>query len=129
MSIVKWMVNTWDDNPRRCEFVKETAQFYIKSNRSRESKVSRYHDIFDTEQEALDFIQSRKQKKEEKKRMDRIREAAPELLEACQAFKRLYGRLWDVVEPSGSGFLSPESVKEYDAIHELMTAAIAKATA
>lgn len=55
--------------------------------------------------------------------------AAPELLEACQAFKRLYGRLWDVVEPSGSGFLSPESVKEYDAIHELMTAAIAKATA
>ncbi|MGU2450497.1 hypothetical protein ACSESA_21535 [Pseudomonas aeruginosa] len=85
MSIVKWMVTTWDDNPRRCEFVKETAQFYIKSNRSRESKVSRYHDIFDTEQEALDFIQSRKQKKEEKKRMDRIREAAPELLEALVA--------------------------------------------
>ncbi|MDE5044814.1 hypothetical protein [Pseudomonas aeruginosa] len=55
--------------------------------------------------------------------------AAPDLLEACQAFKRLYGRLRDVVEPSGSGFLSPESVKEYDAIHELMTAAIAKATA
>ncbi|HBO3358212.1 TPA: hypothetical protein L4S42_006088 [Pseudomonas aeruginosa] len=54
--------------------------------------------------------------------------AAPELLEACQAFKRLYGRLWDVVEPSGSGFLSPESVKEYDAIHEVMAAAIAKAT-
>lgn len=59
----------------------------------------------------------------------RLISAAPELLEACQAFKRLYGRLWDVVEPSGSGFLSPESVKEYDAIHELMTAAIAKATA
>lgn len=55
--------------------------------------------------------------------------AAPELLEACQAFSRLYARLWDVVEPSGSGFLSPESVKEYDAIHELMNAAIAKATA
>ncbi|MCO2149841.1 hypothetical protein [Pseudomonas aeruginosa] len=59
----------------------------------------------------------------------RLIAAAPELLEACQAFKRLYGRLWDVVEPSGSGFLSPESVKEYDAIHELMTAAIAKAAA
>ncbi|EPJ5167709.1 hypothetical protein [Pseudomonas aeruginosa] len=27
-----------------------------------------------------------------------------------------------------AGFLSPESVKEYDAIHELMNAAIAKAT-
>lgn len=59
----------------------------------------------------------------------RLISAAPELLAACQAFKRLYGRLWDVVEPSGSGFLSPESVKECDAIHELMTAAIAKATA
>ncbi len=59
----------------------------------------------------------------------RLVAAAPELLEACQAFSRLYARLWDVVEPSGSGFLSPESVKEYDAIHELMNAAIAKATA
>ncbi|MCS9372428.1 hypothetical protein N1E56_15015 [Pseudomonas aeruginosa] len=59
----------------------------------------------------------------------RLISAAPELLEACQAFSRLYARLWDVVEPSGSGFLSPESVKEYDAIHELMNAAIAKATA
>lgn len=59
----------------------------------------------------------------------RLTSAAPELLEACQAFSRLYARLWDVVEPSGSGFLSPESVKEYDAIHELMNAAIAKATA
>ncbi|EPH0529431.1 hypothetical protein L4Y30_005605 [Pseudomonas aeruginosa] len=59
----------------------------------------------------------------------RLIAAAPELLEACQAFSRLYARLWDVVEPSGSGFLSPESVKEYDAIHELMNAAIAKATA
>ncbi|HCJ6265529.1 TPA: hypothetical protein NU587_002132 [Pseudomonas aeruginosa] len=59
----------------------------------------------------------------------RLTSAAPELLEACQAFSRLYARLWDVVEPSGSGFLSPESVKEYDAIHELMNTAIAKATA
>ncbi|HEJ3436103.1 TPA: hypothetical protein SL386_001658 [Pseudomonas aeruginosa] len=58
----------------------------------------------------------------------RLIAAAPELLEACQSFSRLHGRLWDVVEPSGSGFLSPESVKEYDAIHELMTTAIAKAT-
>lgn len=84
MSIVKWMVNHWNDNPRLCEFVKETTHFYIKSNKSRESKISRYHDFFDTEQEALDFIQSRKQKKEEKKRLDRICDAAPDLLEALQ---------------------------------------------
>ncbi|HBO0183890.1 TPA: hypothetical protein L4G80_006007 [Pseudomonas aeruginosa] len=67
--------------------------------------------------------------KSELEAVAQLMQAAPELLEACQAFKRLYGRLLDVVEPSGSGFLSPESVKEYDAIHELMTAAIAKATA
>lgn len=36
MSIVKWMVSHWDDNPRLCEFVKETNHFYIKSNKSRE---------------------------------------------------------------------------------------------
>lgn len=116
MSIVKWMVNTWDDNPRRCEFVKETAQFYIKSNRSRESKVSRYHDIFDTEQEALDFIQYRKQKKEEKKRMDRIREAAPELLEALQDLDALRGPF-------------PPSDEAVDAAWRKASAAIAKATA
>ncbi|MDP5553501.1 hypothetical protein P3773_11405 [Pseudomonas aeruginosa] len=120
MSIVKWMVNTWDDNPRRCEFVKETAQFYIKSNRSRESKVSRYHDIFDTEQEALDFIQSRKQKKEEKKRMDRIREAAPELLEALEyAVNRLNSCL--ILLECDDEFIAKETAQA--------RAAIAKATA
>ncbi|EMV1293427.1 TPA: hypothetical protein NIE10_006538 [Pseudomonas aeruginosa] len=82
MSIVKWMVNSWNDNPRLCEFVKETNHFYIKSNKSRKSKISRYHDFFDTEQEALDFIHSRKQKKEEKKRLKMIQDAAPDLLEA-----------------------------------------------
>lgn len=59
----------------------------------------------------------------------RLIAASPDLLEACQAFSRLYGRLLDVTEPSGAGFLSPESVKEYDAIHQLMTVAINKATA
>ncbi|HBP5959799.1 TPA: hypothetical protein L6A34_22120 [Pseudomonas aeruginosa] len=59
----------------------------------------------------------------------RLIAASPDLLAACQAFSRLYGRLWDVTDPVGSGFLSPESVKDYDAIHRLMTGAIQKATA
>lgn len=58
----------------------------------------------------------------------RLIAAAPDLLEACKSFSALYGRLWDVVDPENSGFLSPESVKEYDAIHAQMSAAIAKAT-
>ncbi|MFG8976795.1 hypothetical protein ACVSMJ_10995 [Pseudomonas aeruginosa] len=120
MSIVKWMVGTWDDNPRRCEFVKETAQFYIKSNRSRESKVSRYHDIFDTEQEALDFIQSRKQRKEENKRLKRIQDAAPDLLDALEdAVNRLTSSL--ILLKCDDDFIKKEIAKA--------RAAIAKATA
>ena len=53
--------------------------------------------------------------------------AAPELLEALQEFSRQYGRLWDTVNPANGGFLTPESVVEYDRIHQLATAAIAKA--
>lgn len=57
----------------------------------------------------------------------RLISAAPELLEALQEFSRQYGRLWDTVNPTGGGFLTPESVVEYDRIHQLATAAIAKA--
>ncbi|ASP07907.1 hypothetical protein [Pseudomonas aeruginosa] len=98
MSIVKWMVSYLGDNPRLCEFVKETNHFYIKSNKSRESKISRYHDFFDTEQEALDFIQSRKQREEENKRLKRIKDAAPELLDALVALvecKQTTPELWE----------------------------------
>lgn len=53
--------------------------------------------------------------------------AAPELLAACQAFSKMYGRLWDTVAPEGGGFLGADSVKKYDEIHAQMSAAIAKA--
>lgn len=52
--------------------------------------------------------------------------AAPELLAALHEFSRLYGRLWDTTKPEG-GFLSPDSVKEYDRIHEMASKAISKA--
>ncbi|UYU05071.1 hypothetical protein OHY99_05365 [Serratia marcescens] len=52
--------------------------------------------------------------------------AAPELLETLHEFSRLYGRLWDTTNPEG-GFLSPESVKEYDRVHAMAEKAIKKA--
>jgi len=52
--------------------------------------------------------------------------SAPELLAALHEFSRLYGRLWDTTKPEG-GFLSPESVKEYDRIHVMAEKAIKKA--
>ncbi|HFH3466247.1 hypothetical protein [Pseudomonas aeruginosa] len=120
MSIVKWMVSHWDDNPRLCEFVKETNHFYIKSNKSRESKISRYHDFFDTEQEAIDFIQSRKQRKEENKRLERIQDAAPDLLDALEdAVNRLTSSL--ILLKCDDDFIKKEIAKA--------RAAIAKATA
>lgn len=48
-----------------------------------------------------------------------------ELLEVCEEFSALYGRLWDMVD--GSGYLSPDSIKAYDAAHEKLRAVIAKA--
>lgn len=57
----------------------------------------------------------------------RLIAAAPELLEVCEKVSALYGRLWDVADQDGAGFLSPESVKEYDEAHRMIFAAIAKA--
>lgn len=53
--------------------------------------------------------------------------ASKQMFEVLQEFSRQYGRLWDTVNPVGGGFLTPESVAEYDRIHQLATAAIAKA--
>lgn len=55
----------------------------------------------------------------------RLISAAPELLEAGAEFSALYGRLWDMVD--GCGYLSPDSIKAYDAAHEKLRAAISKA--
>ncbi len=51
-------------------------------------------------------------------------EQIDKLVSACDHFCRLYGRLWDLVEPDGAGFLTPESVKDYDAIHSRIQAAL-----
>lgn len=53
------------------------------------------------------------------------RAAVAELIEAAKEFSDLYGYLWDVVEPDGAGFLSPESVKKYDDAHGKLMAALA----
>lgn len=58
--------------------------------------------------------------------MREARAAVAELIEAGAKFSRLYGHLWDVVEPEGAGFLSPESVIKYDAAHERLAAALAR---
>lgn len=120
MSIVKWMVTRWCDAPSRYEFKKETTYFYIKSNGGRESKNSRYHVFFDTEQDALKFMEDRNQKQKEDQRLDQIREAAPELLEALEdAVNRLASSL--ILLKCDDDFIAKETAQA--------RAAIAKATA
>jgi len=58
----------------------------------------------------------------------RLMAASPKLLAACKAFSALYGHLFDSADHLGAGFLMPEAVKKYDAVHSQMSEAIEKAT-
>jgi len=58
----------------------------------------------------------------------RLIASVPDLLAVCQRFSSLYGRLWDSADHEGAGFLSPDGVKQYDAVHNEMQVAICKAT-
>jgi hypothetical protein len=64
--------------------------------------------------------------------MDKMKAAQPapvnaELWDACKEFCQLYGHLWDRADIAGAGFLSPESVEKYDAVHSRIEAALANA--
>ena len=59
-------------------------------------------------------------------RVAQVRAAVAEMIEAAGEFSGLYGTLWDVAEPEGSGFLHPESVVKYDEAHERLHAALAR---
>lgn len=54
------------------------------------------------------------------------RKTMAELLDVVKRFWSMYGHLWDLVEPEGAGFLSPESVAKYDEIHGRARAVLAK---
>jgi hypothetical protein len=84
MSFTKWKVTRWDDDePCEYTFTKETEYFYT-NGRVREYKISKWHQFFDTKQQALEFIERRKASKDEQKRIDRIRSCGVELLEALE---------------------------------------------
>jgi hypothetical protein len=85
--LIRWQVNRWGNAPSRREFVRETDKFFISlcnGGEVREAKNSRYHVYYETEDAALDAIAARQASKDEQKRVDRIRDAAPELLAALE---------------------------------------------
>lgn len=104
MSFTKWRATRWDDDePIECSFKKETQHFYIRLDGRRESKTSKWSWYFDTRQQALDFIEQRKSKKDEQKRLDQIRSVAPELLEALELILRKYEAQADCAELDTDG--------------------------
>lgn len=83
--IIKWTVSPYS-KPERQEYCKETEHFYMHARgRGRDAKISSYIRYFDSEAEALEYIRQREENKLEQKRVDRIKSAGVELLEALEA--------------------------------------------
>jgi len=74
--------------PRAVEFERETDSFLIRKDGRRDAKETTYSKWFRTEAEALAAIADRIEKEERKKAMLRVRNAAPDLLEALEELER-----------------------------------------
>lgn len=84
MTFVKWTVSPYS-KPARQEYCKETEHFYMHARgHGRDAKISSYIRYFDSEAEALEYIRQREENKIEQKRVDRIRSAGVELLDALE---------------------------------------------
>ena len=86
--IVVWYVCRYSNAPERKEYIGETKHFYVKSGwdgrPSKTKKVDSFGEHYPTEEQALAVIAARTEREAESRRMKRIRDAAPELLEALQ---------------------------------------------
>lgn len=89
MSIVKWKVSTYGGIVCQ-EYDKETDHYYCYRDRHgnirRDAKISIYESFFDTEAEALEYVEKKKAAKVESKRIDKIKQHAVELLEAAERY-------------------------------------------
>lgn len=86
--IIKWAASTtWGDVPTKKEYDRETEHYYVKANKQRDSKISRYERYFDGEAEAIQFIADRNATRKRNKEIDQIRRHAVELLEALVALQ------------------------------------------
>lgn len=85
MTIVRWGVDWLSEVPVREEFVRETRAAFIKKNGTPRSKRSEFVKFYSTKAEALDAIRVRREREDEQRRVQRIKEAGPELLAALEA--------------------------------------------
>lgn len=92
MSIVVWEVDKWRKEPRRKEYARETASFYVRADGRRDAKRTSYSKMYSDFEEACRAIKSRLEAEEEKIRAELVRKAAPELLEAAEHCRELLMR-------------------------------------
>ena len=85
MSMVWYEVaKAFGRKPTAREFERETANFLIRKDGRRDAKETSGYKWFPTEAEALAAIADRIEKEYKKKAMLRVRNAAPDLLEALE---------------------------------------------
>lgn len=90
MAISKWKVDAWLSKPELAKYTKQTAHFYIKANGGRDSIVCRYYSYFDSEADALAFIEEKKAQRLHAKNVGRIKSHGVELLEALESLMLNY---------------------------------------
>ncbi len=86
MVITKFVVGNWSDKPNKKEYARETEHFYVRADKRRDAKISRYERYFDTEVEAIQFIADRESTRKRNKEIDQIKRHAVELLEAAERY-------------------------------------------
>ena len=94
MSIVAWRVCRWMDVPERHEFARETAHCYFDAKGRRQNKVTSWERFYATEAEAVAVIAANKARAAKQDRAERIRNAAPELLEVLEEALSLEASRW-----------------------------------
>ena len=100
INVKKWSVDVWDDTPKLLEMIVPTTAQVIPSPMDR---------WFDTEAEALVYIERRSQKEDAVIRLARIKAAGPELLAVLEELFDIGAVFGSAIEPSTGDFIAWET--------------------
>lgn len=100
-------VNRWNDEPFARMFDRETDAFLIRDDGRRDKKWTNYERWYPTREEAQAVIDERKHEAAERKRMNLIRDTAPELLTQLEYAVKLLGAF-----PTLNGTAQVQSMRE-----------------
>lgn len=119
-------VNNYGSVPEEREFVRETEKCLFWLSRGggevRQLKWTDYARWFPTREEAEALVAEREVKRDRQRFANRVRDAAPEIMEALEAAEKHFGPFADITI---NGQHDPEDVR----VVALIRAAISKATA